>query len=158
MSRLCPCPLFDQYLSSKSKVCPRQIQYMSLRSNLCLLFVTWIVKNCQKNWRQNLAIDWISQFSHSWAGDSAPGQKLGNLWSHWNLMFIHLLSKINFLPKLMYITLYHSFSGFVPCWRSAYFQGWVSKAYYLDLRTGGIFDNSTPKMPWFANRGDLGNQ
>ena len=49
MSRLCPRPIFDQYLSTKSKFRPRQIQYLSSWSNLCPLFVISLVKICQKN-------------------------------------------------------------------------------------------------------------
>ena len=38
VSRVCPCPMNDQYLPSISNFCPCQIQYLSLWSNLCPQF------------------------------------------------------------------------------------------------------------------------
>ena len=46
MSRLCPCPIYDQYLPSISNFCPWQIQYLSFWSNICPQFALL----CNQNW------------------------------------------------------------------------------------------------------------
>ena len=38
MSRLCPCPMYDQILPSISNFCPCQIQYLSFWANICPQF------------------------------------------------------------------------------------------------------------------------
>ena len=42
ISRICPCPVFAQFLTWKSNFCPQQIQYLSSWSNKCPSFVPLI--------------------------------------------------------------------------------------------------------------------
>ena len=45
MSRLCPCPTYDKYMSSKSNFYPTQIQFMSFKPNVCPQFVLHFNEN-----------------------------------------------------------------------------------------------------------------
>ena len=50
MSKICPCPLYDLYLSPKSNLCPHQISFLSSPSHFCPLFVIYVWQNSLKNW------------------------------------------------------------------------------------------------------------
>ena len=49
MTRVCPCPICDQHLSSKSSLWLHQIQCLSCWSNLCPQFVISLWTNWQEN-------------------------------------------------------------------------------------------------------------
>ena len=51
MSHICPCPLYDLNLSSKSNLCPYQIPFLSSGSSFRPFFIIYVWQNLLKNWK-----------------------------------------------------------------------------------------------------------
>ena len=49
-SKICPCPLYDHYLTPKSNLCPQKFSFLSSPSHFCPLFGIYVCHNSLKNW------------------------------------------------------------------------------------------------------------
>ena len=113
MSHICPCPLYDLNLSSKSNLCPHQIPFLSSWSNFCPLFVIYLWHISLKYWRTKTSQNLDLTFFLLLSGHTAAGQILDNLWIHGSPKIVNYLSKSH---NSFQMHVYHSICGLVKYW------------------------------------------